>query len=159
MAMAGSILIYCNPQAPRRLQEISSAVRPDRWAILFGIFLWSVVLTHLFVFYLTRFMTVLLNLHGEETLADLWSPVVVGICESIMYPTALLIGKADFIGVWLAIKVAGQWARWMGEAGASQSPEELNEGRRRFNRFLVGNAASIIAGVLTWGAFKVWALF
>jgi hypothetical protein len=64
----------------------------------------------------------------------LWPPLLVGSCEAILYPTALLIGKAEFIGVWLALKVAGHWSLWTGDY----------KGRNRFNMFLIGNALSII---------------
>jgi len=78
-----------------------------------------------------------------------------------MYPTALIIGHGEFIGVWFAIKVAGQWVRWTGEAtntNASESVEIANEARRRFNRFLVGNVLSIMAAFSTYGALKIWVL-
>jgi len=70
-----------------------------------------------------------------------------GVCESIMYLTAFLVGKPEFIGIWLALKVAGQWVRWKGEAprrffARRHNAEEANEGRRRFNAFLIGNVSS-----------------
>jgi hypothetical protein len=80
-----------------------------------------------------------------------------------MYPMAFFFGKPEFIGVWLAVKVAGQWVRWKGDVGQPQASdsfdlERLNEGRRRFNGFLVGNSLSIISGAVTWGALKIWVL-
>lgn len=161
LAVVGVFLLWFNPQLPPQVQQLSKIVRPGAWSILLGTYLIAIVLTHLLVFYSTRLVRVLLNLHGEETYADLWSPALVGVCESIMYPTALILGKAEFIGVWLAVKVAGQWVRWRGEAIESASPpsiEILNEGRRRFNAFLVGNALSIMASFITWAALKIWAL-
>jgi hypothetical protein len=37
---------------------------------------------------------------------------VIGLVERVLYTAFLQIGQAQFIGFWLAIKVAGQWKRW-----------------------------------------------
>jgi len=162
IAVLGVILIAFNPLFPKPVQDLCKNVKSDRWAILVGIYLISIFVSHLVIFIASRLMHRLLDLSQEDTRADLWSPALVGLCESIMYPTVLLIDKAEFIGVWLAVKVAGQWVRWGSESPSnlskSETREMLNEGRRRFNRFLVGNALSIMAGAATWVAIKIWAL-
>jgi hypothetical protein len=155
MLVGGVALIQENWQVPQQIQQLSPSVRPDSWSRLLGIYLVSIVITHLVSFYAARGMGLLLVLKGPDKLADVWSPTLVGISESIMYPTAILIGKAEFIAVWLAVKVAGQWVRWAGEG---RNDAEANEGRRRFNRFLVGNALIILAAFVTYGALRIWVL-
>ena len=39
-------------------------------------------------------------------------PELVGLVERTLYVIALQLGKGEFIGVWIALKVAGQWQRW-----------------------------------------------
>jgi hypothetical protein len=55
----------------------------------------------------------------------------VGILERVMYTTSMLIGKPEFIGVWLVVKVVQQ------------------RRSREHNVFLVGSALSLIWGVGT----------
>ena len=95
IAVVGIILILCNPQLPDKVNKLSSITIRNAWSILIGIYLISIVITHLFVFYSSRVTNVLLNLTGEETNADLWPPTLVGICESIMYPSLFLLGKRN----------------------------------------------------------------
>jgi len=64
---------------------------------------------------------------------NLWPALLVGNCEAVLYPTSLIINKPEFIGVWLALKVAGHWKFW----------EKGYKGRNRFNMFLIGNSFSI----------------
>lgn len=165
LSAIGIYLIWCNPQLPVIFAKLSERVRIDALSIAGGILLLSIVITHLVIFGASRLLRSLLKLHGYDTHADMWSPALVGITESIMYPMSFFLGEPDFIGVWLAVKVAGQWVRWKGDAEQAQKRtssesdiEKLNEGRRRFNGFLVGNALSIMMGVITWGALKMWTL-
>ena len=161
LSAAGICLIWLNPQLPHEFGRLSKKVRPDAWSTVGGILLLSIVLTHLLIFGVSRLLRLLLRLHGDDSHADMWSPALVGISESVMYPMALFLGKPEFIGVWLAIKVASQWVRWKGDAGqfpasGESDIEKLNEGRRRFNGFLVGSSLSIMSGTATWGALKIW---
>jgi len=54
------------------------------------------------------------------------------------------MGKPEFIGVWLVLKVAGQWKRWGGEAKVAG--KDL-EGRVFYNIFLIGNGLSLAYAV------------
>lgn len=162
MLFLGWGLILCNMQEPQ-FSNLSKRVRPDAWLIFIGILLSSVVITHGVSFIVSRSLRSILNLKGKDTNADMFSPALVGICESIMYPMSFFVGEPKFIGVWLAVKVAGQWVRWKGDDKKDKletdiETETLNEGRRRFNGFLVGNAVSIMFGVITWGVIKIWVL-
>jgi hypothetical protein len=42
-------------------------------------------------------------------------PQIVGLIERFLYVSSILIGVPEFIGIWLAIKVGGQWKRWSEE--------------------------------------------
>jgi hypothetical protein len=58
------------------------------------------------------------------------------------------MGKPEFIGIWLALKVAGQWKRWSGD-------ESGIHGRGVFNVFLIGSAFSVIYA-LTGAKMTEW---
>jgi hypothetical protein len=86
------------------------------------------------------------TLEGERAYASM--AVGVGLVERLLYVAALQIGKGEFIGVWLALKAAGQWEVWR-----KPSPEA----RATYQIFLIGSALSVLyAGV----GFKIigWVL-
>lgn len=93
--------------------------------------------------------------------SNLWPPVIIGLCESIMYPVTLLAGEPNFIGIWLLFKAASQWARWGQVASTNANMKNISEAdlsdenRRRYMHFLIGNAFSIIAGSATYGVIKI----
>jgi hypothetical protein len=60
----------------------------------------------------------------------------LGIVERAIYTVALIIGAPEWIAVWLAMKVAVAWRRWQGEERAT------------YNVFLIGNALSVIFGLI-----------
>ena len=62
-----------------------------------------------------------------------WVPQITGVVERILFISALLMGHASFIGVWLAVKTASQWKFWNEE-----------KTRTRFQIFLIGNGLSIL---------------
>jgi hypothetical protein len=158
--IAGVVLLCCQPIVPSVVQQLSSKVKPDAWSVLIGIYLVSVVVTNLILFKAMRWLHILFDLHGSDSLADIWASTFVGLCENVMYPTALLVDKSEFIGLWLALKTAAGWVRWTG-AGTGEHNNDMagrNEARRHFNRFLVGNALSIMAAIVTYGSMKMWVL-
>src|SRR2546425_10452035 len=67
-------------------------------------------------------------------------PQMVGLVERTLYTASWLLGQPEFIAVWLALKVAGQWSRWS-EVKNVQGKEM--SGRAVFNTFLIGNAFSV----------------
>jgi hypothetical protein len=73
--------------------------------------------------------------------------------ERTLYVASLQLGMPEFVGVWMALKVAGQWKRW-GEDGES-SPHKI-EGRSYYNIFLIGSGLSVAFAVV--GAQMVEAL-
>lgn len=49
---------------------------------------------------------------AKERQSFAWHPSVIGYIERTLYTTAWNLGKPEFIAVWLALKVAGQWKTW-----------------------------------------------
>lgn len=72
---------------------------------------------------------------------EAWQPRVLAFLESILFISFLLIGQSWFIGLWLSLKVAGQWPRWSARAeeGSGQPP-----GHVVFNVFMIGNGLLIL---------------
>jgi hypothetical protein len=70
-----------------------------------------------------------------------WTPVGIGIIEAVLYPVSLLMNRPEFIAIWLAAKVAGQF---------ELSPEGNQiPARTRYNIFLIGSGLSILFGVVS----------
>jgi hypothetical protein len=88
-------------------------------------------------------------------------PLLVGVLERILYVSAWLFGAVEFIGIWLALKVAGGWKAW--SEGRDLPGDKPNKkvtvpGRYILNVFLLGNGLSImgaLAGVLLIEAYAV----
>src|SRR5262245_14026049 len=70
-----------------------------------------------------------------------WHGEVLARIEGVLYVASLELGLGHLIGVWLLIKAAGNWKRWM-EPGDNAS--ERPDGAAMFHVFLVGNALTII---------------
>jgi hypothetical protein len=69
-------------------------------------------------------------------------PAAIGLLERTLYLAAWQLGARWFIGLWLALKVLGNWSRW----SADPSPEAI-PGRATFNLFLLGAGTSLAFGV------------
>jgi hypothetical protein len=66
---------------------------------------------------------------------------MVGVVERGLYTTSYLLGRAEFIGAWLLLKVAGAWRGWNeGHAGV--------EGRAMYQTTLIGTGLSLAYGVM-----------
>jgi len=159
LLLFGVFLICNNPQVPNWLLPLSLDIRGDAWSLLAGLLLVTSVLGHAIVFVAVRIMDELFGLSGESSVHDLWPATLVGIVEGLLYPIAILAGQPAFIGLWLGVKVAGQWGRWGTEFPPPSAEHaqlrrdriiEAKKGRRRFNKFLVGNALRILLGGLTF---------
>lgn len=79
-----------------------------------------------------------------------WIPPITGFVERVLFTASLQIGKPEFIGIWLAVKVASQWKRWSEE-----------EHRSRFQIFLIGNGLSVLYGgvgfkIIEWISSGGW---
>lgn len=96
---------------------------------------------------------------SDEKKINSWYAQVVGIFDFILYISAMLIDKYEFIAIWLAFKVAGRWEasrleqylfpkdikRIFNEKGTNWG---LIINNALYNTFTIGNALVIIwAGV------------
>ena len=85
----------------------------------------------------------------SHTRADM--PLFVGAIERALYLGSWLSGHAEFIGVWLALKVAGGWSGWASGLDAPIAPGSKNkvriEGRLLFNTHLIGAGLSVLQSV------------
>lgn len=148
-AFGGMLLIWNGPSLP---PGMLSQVRPEGLWRLLGILIMAGVLTHYLIFAVLMGIDRLFKLDARSRqLENLWPPALLGLCESVLYPGAWIAGRADFIAVWLALKVAGEWQRW-GTQG--EDLDKLDEGRRRYTKFLIGNALMIAAGAITFEVLK-----
>jgi hypothetical protein len=71
----------------------------------------------------------------------LWQGDALARIEGVLYVALLQLNLGNLIGVWLVLKVAGQWKRWMDD-GDEQTHRP--DGRSVFNIFLIGNALSVL---------------
>ena len=72
---------------------------------------------------------------------QLWQGDALARVEGVLYVALLQIGLGQLIGVWLALKVAGQWKRWMDDG---DEKGERPDGRTVLHVFLIGNALTIL---------------
>lgn len=79
-----------------------------------------------------------------------WLVALVGVIERVLFVLALYIGKPEFIGLWLTLKIASQWTQW-GLDNVALGPTATVPGRAVFQVFLVGNAFSML---FSFAAFK-----
>jgi len=154
----GVSLVCLNPAFSPGVASFVPEVQAKHIATFLGIFLISIPISHWIVFYMIQGIDQLFDLVGEATVEDLWPSSLVGVFEGILYPLSFIIGQGEFVGLWLAVKVAGQWVRWGTEYPAPEGEDDLIElriteakrGRRRFNKFLIGNTARIILAGITY---------
>ena len=150
--LVGVALVWINPRMPTSVATLSRLIRPESWSRIVGILLIAVPTTHIVVFSALLLANWLFETDISPVRRDLWPPALVGLLESIMYPTALLLNAKEYIGLWLLLKVAGQWPRWGLQSNADNAA--LNAGRRRYFLFLIGSALQVILGLLTYAVAK-----
>lgn len=87
-----------------------------------------------------------------------WTASIVGVTERLLYTSAILFNKLEFIGVWFLLKVASQWRRW-GEKGANNKTDDDEKSayreRANFNSYLINTGMSLAYGVLG-GETIIW---
>lgn len=66
----------------------------------------------------------------------IWQGDLVGAVERLLYVTSILLGRSEFIAVWLTLKTVARSPRW--------TEEKQIKGRGLFNNFLIGNGLSIM---------------
>jgi len=73
-----------------------------------------------------------------------WFPRICGYIERPAYTASWLIGRPEFIGVWLVVKMAARWTL----------PKDPMDSRHRYYPVLVGNLLSVLYGVVGAIAIK-----
>ena len=73
---------------------------------------------------------------------DLWLPTGIGTVELIVYPVMMQVNAWGFIGAWLTFKTIPHWGQW-------------KENRSTYNRFLIGNALTLIFSFIIADYFGV----
>ena len=119
---------------------------------------WTYLLGYLFSVFVGSFVMVRLVVNAmwkglgwkgdlsEDTIRPYaWHPIAVGCLDSVLYTSAWLANKPEFIGVWLAIKVAGKWDRWTKDGDVNG---KKIHGRTFFNIFLIGSGLTVLYSVI-----------
>lgn len=104
----------------------------------------SVIVGHLCIAAVVDCLYAGVGSEGKNRQAN-YFPGLVGVLERVLFVASLQMGKAEFIGLWFALKVAGGWKRW-GE-GIELGGVKI-DGRSLYNIFLIGNGLSIAYAVV-----------
>jgi hypothetical protein len=90
-----------------------------------------------------------------------WTAAMVGVTERLLYTSAILFNKLEFIGIWFLLKVASQWRRW-GEKDIKSTETTTNDHKKsayreraNFNSYLINTGLSLAYGVLG-GEIIIW---
>jgi len=70
-----------------------------------------------------------------------WQGDALARIEGVLYIAFLQLGLGELIGLWLLLKVAGHWKRWM---DVGDETTQKPDGRSVFNIFLIGNALTVL---------------
>jgi hypothetical protein len=74
-----------------------------------------------------------------------WQGEALARIEGVLYVAFLQLGLGPLIGLWLVLKVAGQWKRWLDDG---DEKTERPDGRAVFNVFMIGNALTILYSIV-----------
>lgn len=104
---------------------------------------------------------------NEDKLAYGWYAQGVGVFDLILYISAMLIGKYEFIAIWLAFKVAGRWESARLEKDSIE--DDIKEASKKkslnlhliinnalYNIFTIGNALVLIWAGATYKSITYW---
>ena len=71
----------------------------------------------------------------------IWHRTAIGVIDSFMYTTSWIVGKPEFIAIWLAFKIAGRWNVMF----KVKYPKEISwYPGKAYNIFHIGNGLTII---------------
>lgn len=78
-----------------------------------------------------------------------WAPRMIGIIERFFYTSAVVLNQFVLIGIWIAFKIIGEWGDIAYYKNTSDD-DEIRDGitRIRANNYLIGNALSLLFGIL-----------
>src|SRR3989338_8695440 len=92
------------------------------------------------------------DLEDKDHKLHRWYGGIIGLLEEVMYVTAFLLNKYEFIGIWLAFKVVGRWERSRIEFNQNENKGQSGKLKTHviYSIFTIGNALSIIYSVVGW---------
>jgi hypothetical protein len=138
--LVGICLITNTIYFPDWITRLIPMVKNNKFHLFLGIFVIALPISHIFSHIVSLFLSSIFKLKPWTTRENLFPPAIIGLFESVMYPIFFLLGKPEYIGAWLALKVAGSWKQWQEDA----------EARRRFYKFLIGNLVTISIATLVY---------
>lgn len=96
-----------------------------------------------------------IGLDSEKRKSFSWGPRIIGVIERIFYTSAIVFNQFTLIGVWLVFKAIGEWSDF--PSRNRENREKVKEGttRIRANNFLIGNAVSLLSGILGGVIFRL----
>lgn len=77
---------------------------------------------------------------GSKDHSDYWFPAILGAFELGAYPVLMVTNGWTAIGAWIGLKTIPQWSVW-------------DKNRAAFNRFLIGNALTLVVSILALAPF------
>jgi hypothetical protein len=107
----------------------------------------AIFIGHYFVYHLVERLWKSIG-ESNPKRPGMWLPEIIGHVERPLYVAALSSDASAFIGVWLVLKVAGNWSAWKDGITQEQKDGIIQENKRLeghtiFNIFVIGNGASI----------------
>ncbi len=136
----------------------------SQWPVLVG-YLVAVVVAHFPICWTINLVRRFLRLRrpnsGDAKNKPRLAPIV-GFVERTLFVASWQLDAKEFIAVWLALKVAGQWSQW--GTGRILDDGTRVHGRLMYNMFLIGTGLSIAyavvgAKMIDWGSRHQWTEF
>ncbi len=117
------------------------------WSILIG-YTFSILAGHLFT-HLVVVEAWKRLVGGDNDVSalrgDSWFTEALSVLERTLYTASWQLGKPEFVAVWLALKVGGQWKRWSEDQPLG---ERKILGRAIYTIFLLGNGLSLLYAIV-----------
>lgn len=111
--------------------------------MLVGFYCVYVAVSHLVIFWSLYGLRVLFGAGAPRREPHMfWPPAIIGAIESLLYPAAIFLQKPEYIGGWIALKVATKWKQW-DPAGQGDAD---GKGRNTWYLFLIGTALGVGLG-------------
>lgn len=152
------ILLFTIPfPAYEGISKVFNLINPSDLLDVIGIICIYFVLSHYLSFIIHQLISRQFEISNESAKADLSAPIFLGFFESILYIIILLFNLSYvLIGTYITLKVIGQWVGWGGNNrnNYKYSFLEAKRGRRRFNRFLIGNILRVILAAIAYLIIK-----
>jgi hypothetical protein len=73
--------------------------------------------------------------------------VLIGIAERVLYTTAVLLGHPEFVAVWLAVKMAGEYKFLEPDDTEGDKYKRWSAPAQEYTISLIGNAFSLLLGI------------